>query len=104
MLIKEIKNRNDVKVGDYACIRHQSDYGGNGDYKKIVEAGIYHKKNGESFQGVGVDMGGVVRIFDRHSGFGILTRYPNNFTIYNNENYVLRYVTKEMIYGVGSES
>ena len=94
-----IKNKNDVKVGDYACILSIHDYGGNGDYMKITEVGIYHKENGEAFQGIGVDIGGVVRIFDRHSGFGILTRYPNNFTIYNNENYVLRYVTKEMIYG-----
>lgn len=97
MLIKEIKNRNNVKVGDYACIRSIHDYGGNGDYIKITEVGIYHKENNESFQGVGVDMGNVVLIFDKHSGFGKLTRYPDNFTIFNNENYVLRYVTKEML-------
>lgn len=102
MLTKEIKNRNDIKVGDYACIRSIHDYGGNGDYEKITEVGIYHKRNGESFQGVGVDMGGVVRIFDRHSGFGILSQYPNNFIIHNNGFYILRYVTKEMLDGLES--
>lgn len=102
MIIKEIKNRNDVKVGDYACIRSIYDYGGNGDYIKITEMGEYYKENGEFFFGVGVDIGDVVRVFDLHSGFGKLTRYPDNVTIFNNENYVLRYVTKEMIDGLES--
>ena len=95
---KDIKNKNDVKVGDYACIHNLHDYGDNGVYMEITEVGIYHKENGKTFQGIGVDIGGVVRIFDRHSGHGMLSRYPNNFTIYRNENYVLMYVTKEMLY------